>query len=164
MVTNVPSSARPVVRSWSPELLRSLLGPAEAQYGEQVLILGLEGNQGSLACGSTVVDQSADDLDPDPREVGIRYVWNDLTGETGYRIQWDYESASYVTEDSHIEHSANTVQQPQTYSAANPPATQTTTARIFGHVGHAPDHGNTPIAGDVVSNTCSITYEIPSPP
>jgi len=30
----------------------------------------------------------------------------------------------------------------------------------MGHVGHAPDHGATPIAGDVVSNECTVTLVI----
>ena len=35
------------------------------------------------------------------------------------------------------------------------------TYRVFVHIGHAPNHGSVPIAGDVVSNECTIFVNFP---
>jgi hypothetical protein len=145
------------VRRWSSDEVRYLLGPAEAQYG-QSLVLGFEGNDGPIACGGTIVDQSADDLEPGLGTVRYRLVWNDLAGETGYRAQVDEGSVTFLAEDAFEEEPANVTQT----NAQTSGSSATHTFRVLGHVGHAPGHGETPIAGDVVSNECVLTISIPA--
>jgi len=136
-----------------------LLGPAEAQYAEQ-LTLGLVGDQGSLACGTTIVDQDANDIDNTDGGIRVDLAWNDLAGETGYRLQVDLGSATFVTEDQGFELAPNSTTS-FVSTAILPNTTSTWTVRVFGHVGHGPNHGATPIAGDVVSNECSVTFQKP---
>lgn len=133
--------------------LEALLGPAEAQYGEQALALSISGDAGPLACGATIVDQSADDLVPEPGSVGFSLLWNDLAGETGYRVQADLDSATFVVEDLDEERPPDVAG----FAVAASILPATATFRLLGHVGHAPGHGATPIGGDVVSNECAVT-------
>ncbi len=154
---NPRTHAERAICSYTPTGLRNLLGPAEAQY--EVLTLGLEGAQGTLPCGSTVVDQSADDQNAAAGVVQAHFVWNDLAAETGYRVQMDIGSSSFVTEDLSYELAAGTTSKELDQGFGSGEISNT--ARVFAHVGHAPGHGATPIAGDVVSNTCTVTYQIP---
>ena len=143
------------IRTYTPYDLRCLCGPAEAQYSDQI-VLSLQGAQGSLPCGSTIVDGDANDLHPGVG-VEVNFVWTDPAGvETGSRFQIDYLSSTFVTEDFGVEFSAgqNTTNLLQSSIDS---FSQTHTARAFAHVGHAPGHGATPIAGDVVSNECIVT-------
>jgi len=144
------------ISSYDAERLRERLGPAEAQYGDQVLVAALDGNLGPLACGTTIVDGDANDLDPTLDQVGVILFWNDLAGETGYRWQIDLNSATYTTEDSSFEFAPNTIGTYWTQGVGG--GSVTSTFRVFGHVGHAPGHGSTPIAGDIVSNECTVTF------
>ena len=47
------------IKSYSSIDLLELMGPAEGQY---VLTLGLQGAAGPLACGSTITDNYANDM------------------------------------------------------------------------------------------------------
>jgi hypothetical protein len=124
----------------------------------QTLTLGLVGADGPIPCGSTVVDQDANDTSPAIGIVGIGYAWNNLSGDTGYREQFDIGSATFVTEDLFLE----SLPTKTTGSMVRDnPGTITNTIRIMGHVGHAGGHGATPIAGDVVSNECAVTLQVP---
>lgn len=146
------------ITSLSGDALASLLGPAEAQYGEQ-LVLGLVGAQGPLACGATIVDDDANDVCESEGCLRVDFEWNDLSSETGYRGQVDYDSATLVEENSGFEIAANVT---TSFASINQfPGERTHTIRVFGHVGHAPAHGASPIAGDVVSNECSVTFVVP---
>ena len=134
-----------------------LLGPVEAQYEQ--LVAGIQGAENQLPCGSTITDQSSEDANPEPNTVGFGFYWNDLAAETGYRRQLDAYSATYVTEDLGSEEAANDTTSGG-YSTAGP-SSAVHTFRVFGHVGHAPGHGGTPISGDVVSNECVINIQFP---
>ena len=159
------TDVRARIQTFTPARLRALLGPAEGQYGPppQTLTLGLRGANGAaLACGTTIVDESPEDLAPGlVSTVGVLFVWNDLAGETGFRAQFDANSATFVTENLFVEHAANVTQSQlfTGFGVTGPP--QTNTGRVFGHVGHVPGHGSAPIAGDVVSNECSVTFTVP---
>jgi hypothetical protein len=154
-----PARRRATVTSISASEIAARLGPAEAQYAE-TLTLGLVGNQGPLACGVTIVDQDANDLSPTDGGIRVDLAWNDLSAETGYRLQVDDHSATFVSEDSGYEIAAD-LTSAFTDRAILPNTTYTVTFRLLGHVGHAPAHGATPIAGDVVSNECSVTFQKP---
>ena len=145
------------IRTIDPASLRALLGPAEAQY-EQIA-LSMEGAQGPIACGSTVVDGSADDFHGGAG-ASVNFLWTDPSGvETGSRFQLDVGSATFVNDDSGFEWPPATNEFEQQLLGA--PGSVTFTARVMAHVGHAPGHGTTPIAGDVLSNTCTVTLVIP---
>jgi hypothetical protein len=138
------------VETFPPERLRTLLGPAETQYGPpQALTLAIQSGTGALACGSTVVGQGF---------VGVDLVWNDLLGATGYRAQADVDSATFVTENFFVELSEST-----TSVFFGDSESGTHTHRILAHIGHAPNHGATPIAGDIQSNDCTVTFSVPPP-
>jgi hypothetical protein len=147
------------VETFPPERLRTLLGPAETQYGPpQALTLALRGGAGALACGSTVVDQSPQDGSSSAGDVAVLLVWNDLLGATRYRVQIDEDSATFVTEDDFAELPPDATALPVGDSESG-----THTLRILAHIGHAPNHGGTPIAGDILSNDCTVTFSVPSP-
>jgi len=153
------------VTSYDAERLRKRLGPAEAQYGDQVIVASMEGAQGQVACGTTIVDGDPNDTEAGAGTVGVGFVWTDINGETGYRWQFDLDSSSYVSEDASDEVSANNLG-PSYLSTGfgTSPGSTSHTFRVFGHVGHAPGHGPTPIAGDVVSNECTVTFVAPGVP
>jgi len=145
----------------SRETLNALLGPAEAQYAQElVLTLRGDGDTVNLACGSSVVDESSDDDYFGAGTVEARFLHNDLLGETGYRIQVDADSSSFATEDSFEERDADDTDGFDLVSGSG--ISRTDTVRVMAHVGHAPGHGATPIAGDVVSNDCTVTLIIPA--
>jgi hypothetical protein len=146
------------VETFPPERLRTLLGPAETQYGPpQALTLALQGGTGALPCGSTVVDQSPQDFASTAGVVWVNVMWNDLLGETGYRAQIDVDSATFVTEDDFAELPPNFL------GGAFIDIGGSYTTRILAHIGHAPNHGATPIAGDIQSNDCTVTFSVPPP-
>jgi len=151
---------RSAVSSFSARELASLVGPAEAQYGEQALVLSIEGAEGLVACGTEIVDGDANDGEAGAGQVSANFVWTNLIGETGYRLQADDDSLSYVTEDNFDEKLPDEVSQSYGNGGA-PGTTYFTTARVIGHIGHAPGHGATPIAGDVVSNECTMRLTLP---
>jgi hypothetical protein len=152
------------VRRISADEVCGLLGPAEAQYAPQELELTIVGATGTLGCDVEIVDQSADDMNPEPRLVAFAISWNDLAGETGYRAQLDVGSPTFVNEDEGDEVAANTTSVPIGDIQLDPGDSGVGTFRVFGHVGHAPNHGATPIAGDVVSNECAVTVSRPAEP
>jgi len=159
------AAAPKTIATYDSASLQARLGPAEAQYGDQVIVASLEGAQGPLACGTTIVDGDANDTSSSPQSVGVNLVWTDINGETGYRWQVDAYSATFVSEDLYSELPPNYLGPSgvSTGFGINPTSV-THTFRVFGHVGHAPDHGPTPIAGDVVSNECTVTFFSPGVP
>ena len=102
-------------------------------------------------CGTIYVDQGIYDLDPNVDEVGYRFGWNDLPRESGYRLQVDYFT-TFEAENEYVELPAGTIQTPIFILDT----AESWTYRVMAHVGHAPGHGEVPIAGDVVSNPCTV--------
>jgi hypothetical protein len=148
------------IRKWTGEELRELLGPAEAQY--QALTAVIVGGAGTLPCESTIIDGSANDMDGTANGVVVFGVaWNDLAGESGYRVQLDANSAAFVNEDLFNEVVPDTTSSVGWSTALGAGASATHTYRILGHVGHPPAHGADPIAGDVVSNECTVRVFVP---
>jgi hypothetical protein len=154
------SSLRRAIVSLSGAEIAARLGPAEAQYSQE-LTLGLEGPAGEIACGATIVDQDANDDNPDVGNARVRLVWNDLVGETGYVVQRS-NGASYTgCTGGCFQQDADT-----TSSTAGTPNTLTQTYRIMAHFGHV--HSGHPgfdfdveLPGDVLSNTCTVTFVVP---
>jgi len=112
-------------------------------------------------CEVTIEDQGPYDLDPDLGEVGYRFEWNNLTRETGYRLQLTH-GGLYDVEDDYVELPAGTTQSP-IYTCASPNDC-TWTYRLMAHVDHAPGHGPSSIAGDVLSNGCTVYPTYLDPP
>ncbi|VAX23144.1 hypothetical protein MNBD_NITROSPINAE02-915, partial [hydrothermal vent metagenome] len=133
--------------------------PAEGEMGEQMeqmdppaqpdtLMLGLEGASGSVACGSTVVDNGPEDLNSTVGKTELKLIWNNLPNETGYRLQADLNSSSMENEDVSLEIAHNVVSSSfECYYATTSP----NTARVRGHM----SGGTGVLADDIVSNECS---------
>jgi hypothetical protein len=114
-------------------------------------------------CGGSFVDQGAHDLDPDPDEIGYRYSWTHVRGETGYRVQISH-GASFGAEDDYVELAAGVLETPVLHcefdEGPNAPTESSSVCdrvvRVMAHVGHAPGHGAATIEGDLWSNTCAL--------
>jgi len=150
------AAAPQTIATYDSASLQARLGPAEAQYGDQVIVLAPEGAQGALSCGATVFDNGLDDLNPNLLTVQVNTVWNDIHGETGYRYQVS-NGTTFTSEFVHQEYPAGFTNSYLAIVSVGPTVVEQT-VRVFGHVGHAPDHGPTPIEGDVVSNECALTF------
>jgi hypothetical protein len=118
----------------------------------QSLNLGL--NSG---CGAELVDQSAFDLDPDVGKLGFQYYWNELDRESGYRVQISH-SGTFGLEDDYVELGPGVEETPVLHCASGDCSR---TVRVMAHVGHAPGHGASAIAGDVVSGDCTLVPVFP---
>jgi hypothetical protein len=106
-------------------------------------------------CGATYADQGADDLDSTVGRIGFRFTWNELARESGYRVQSGL-GAIFEGEDGWVEVPAGTTQTPIVVVDG----VGSWTYRVIAHVGHPPGHGADPIAGDVVSNECTVHTEL----
>jgi hypothetical protein len=81
-----------------------------------------------------------------------------FSGASGLRFQKDLNSATFQQETTigSVELSGTDVRESSISPGQSP-----VTYRVVVHVGHAPNHGSVPIAGDVVSNECTIFVTFP---
>ena len=122
---------------------------------QPALTIQFEGPKGTYACGSTVANNGPEDFDQTDASFHLKIVGQlaNVTGATGYRVQRD-NNTTFVAE------SIGSAELPATATerASAIPANQfPVTYRVLVHVGHAPNHGATPIPGDIVSNECTIS-------
>jgi hypothetical protein len=122
---------------------------------QSTLTIQFEGPNGTYACGSTVANNGPEDFDQTDASFHLKIVGQlaNVTGVTGYRLQRDNNSTTFVAESiGSVELPATATERASAISANQFPVTY----RVLVHVGHAPNHGATPIPGDVVSNECTI--------
>jgi hypothetical protein len=104
------------------------------------------------SCGADLEDQGQFDLDPDPGKLGVQFYWNPIRRESGVRVQISH-AATFGSEDDYVELGPGLEGTSVLHCDV---ADCTRTYRVMAHVGHAPGHGPSPIAGDLVSNACTL--------
>lgn len=123
---------------------------------QSTLTIQFEGPNGPYACGSTVANNGPEDFDQTDASFHLKIIGQlaNVTGVTGYRVQRDNNSMTFVTESiGSAELGATVTERASSISSNQFPVTY----RVLVHIGHAPNHGTTPIPGDVVSNECAIS-------
>ena len=111
------------------------------------------------ACGSTVTNNGPEDWSKTNSSFVVRVTGSaTLSGANGLRFQKDLNSATFQQETTigSVELSGTGVPESSISPGQSP-----VTYRVVVHVGHAPNHGSVPIAGDVVSNECTIFVTFP---
>jgi hypothetical protein len=110
----------------------------------------------SQGCGVALVDQDVHDLDSRVGFVGYRLTWSELQRESGYRVQTS-TGATFTAESDWVEIGPGL----DRTSVLSCEGSCSRTLRVMAHVGHPAGHGATAIAGDVVSNDCTVAPIFP---